>query len=124
VSTPAPPTSPRLAVSPAPQVTTSSSLPFIDSSAPPQPGRSLYATSTNTNPAIPNDSASPAPRLPNSSPHRLIGTLSNEAALPQHRPEPPHPRVPSTHPPICAKSPERYRAAAHQWWGRAGSVLV
>jgi hypothetical protein len=32
--------------------------------------------------------------------------------------------IPNPHPPICAKSPERYRAPAHRWWGRAGGMIV
>jgi hypothetical protein len=115
----------RLPVSPAPRPAVPSPHRFIST---PTTRPLPHATSTNTSPAIPNDSVSPSPRFPNSSPPRLIGTLSNEAASPSTAPRPASPStqypIPNTQYRICAKSPERYRAPAHRWWGRAGGMIV
>jgi hypothetical protein len=84
------PTSPRLAVSPAPQVTTSSFPPFIDSPALPPTGPPSHATST-TPPRHHQTSlylrlpVSPAPRPAVPSLHRFIGTTHNQAASPTPR---------------------------------------
>jgi hypothetical protein len=123
------PTSPRLAVSPSLQVTTSSFPPFIDSPALPPTGPPSHATSTTSTPSTTKPlciSVSPNRRLFPSSIHRHPVQRGRPPPAPPRTSRSPSTQypIPNPHPPICAKSPERYRAPAHRWWGRAGGMIV